>query len=96
MGRARKSKDSSGGILPLRGDQWTLLDVRCDQLCPLYVDSGHPAVAPLYLEILATTIRAISGLSRQTPSVRITKSADSKTCDLTNHRAIDPWPLRLH
>jgi hypothetical protein len=30
-----------------------------------------------------TTIRAISGLSLQTPSVRMTKSAESKTCDLT-------------
>ena len=31
----------------------------------------------------ATTMRAISGLSRQTPSLRMTKSARSKTCALT-------------
>jgi hypothetical protein len=35
-----------------------------------------------YVESLATTIRAICGLSRQTPAARITKSAGSKT-----------WPL---
>jgi len=32
-----------------------------------------------YLVALATTIRAISGLSLQTPSARMTKSAGSKT-----------------
>ena len=36
-----------------------------------------------YVETFATTIRAISGLSRQTPSVRMTKSAGSKTWPLT-------------
>jgi len=36
-----------------------------------------------YVDILTTTIRAISGLSRQTPSLRITKSAGSNTIVLT-------------
>jgi hypothetical protein len=40
-------------------------------------------VPDFYVETLATTIRAISGLSRQTPSLRMTKSAGSKTCDPT-------------
>jgi hypothetical protein len=34
-------------------------------------------------DTFATTIRAISGLSRQTPSLRMTKSAGSKTRPLT-------------
>ena len=37
-----------------------------------------------YVDTFATTIRAISGLSRQTPSLRMTKSAGSKTCPFTN------------
>jgi hypothetical protein len=51
----------------------------------LYLDS---AVQPytFYVEILATTIRAISGLSRQTPSLRIVKSAGSNTVALTKSK----------
>src|ERR1700693_313446 len=53
-------------------------------------------VPDFYVETLATTIRAISGLSRQTPSLRMTKSAGSKTCPLdeVQHHAIRLRPLR--
>ena len=69
-----------------------------DPQCPLYVDSGRSTSKIFYAETFATTIRAISGLSRQTPSVRMTKSAGSKTCPLTKskHRTINLRPLRLH
>ena len=49
----------------------------------LNVDSGRSTSKIFYAETFATTIRAISGLSRQTPSVRMTKSAGSKTYPLT-------------
>src|ERR1700722_19688209 len=42
---------------------------------------GRPTIC--YAEVFATTIRAISGLSRQTPSLRMARLAGSKTCDLT-------------
>jgi hypothetical protein len=45
-----------------------------------YVGSGGGSASKIfYVDTLATTIRAISGLSRQTPSLRMTKSAGSKT-----------------
>jgi hypothetical protein len=47
------------------------------------VDSGRSESKIFYAETFATTIRATYGLSRQTPSVRMTKSAGSKTCPLT-------------
>jgi hypothetical protein len=49
---------------------------------PRYFDSGRPTLnfpCRTYAETLATTIRAVCGLSRQTPSARMTKSAGSKT-----------------
>src|SRR5271165_5132268 len=62
-----------------------------------YVDSSRSASKIFYVETLATTIRAISGLSRQTPSARMTKSAGSKTCAFTkSSTAINFRPLRLH
>jgi hypothetical protein len=51
-----------------------------------------------YAETFATTARAISGLSRQTPSVRMTKSAGSKTVpfDEIKHRSINLRSFQLH
>ena len=63
----------------------------------LYLDS---AVQPytFYVEILATTIRAISGLSRQTPSLRIVKSAgiEHGRLDEVQDGPVDLRPLRFH
>jgi hypothetical protein len=50
-------------------------------------------VLDFYVETLATTIRAISGLSRQTPSPRMTKSAGSKTWPLTKSSTADVTPV---
>jgi hypothetical protein len=65
---------------------------------PVYVDSGRSASKIFYAETFATTIRAISGLSRQTPSVRMTKSAGSENVSLDEiqHGAINVLPFRLH
>ena len=60
-------------LIPLTNDGLLLL------LRRLREQPQHPP----YFDTLATTSRAISGLSRQTPSVRMTKSAGSKTCALT-------------
>ncbi len=56
----------------------------------------------VYVATLATTIRAISGLSLQTPSLRMTKSAGSKTWPLTKSSTArstlghSGWRLRGH
>jgi hypothetical protein len=39
--------------------------------CPLNVETGRPASKIFYVDTLATTILAISGLSRQTPSAQM-------------------------
>jgi hypothetical protein len=58
-------------------------DVHCrDPQWPVSVESGRSTSKTFYAETFAITIRAISGLSRQTPSLQMTKSAGSKT-----------WPL---
>ena len=49
----------------------------------LNVDIGRTASKIFYVDTFATTTRAISGLSPHTPSLRITKSAGSKTRPLT-------------
>ena len=50
-----------------------------DPQCLVNVDSGRLTSKIFYAETFATTKRAISGLSRQTPSARMTKSAGSNT-----------------
>jgi hypothetical protein len=47
--------------------------------CPVNVDSGRSVSKIFYAETFAMTRRAISGLSLQMPSERMTKSAGSKT-----------------
>jgi hypothetical protein len=51
-----------------------------------------------FLETFATTIRAISGLSRQTPSLRMTKIGWIEDVPLhkIQHCAIGLRPFRLH
>jgi hypothetical protein len=44
-----------------------------DGLRPLNVDSSRSTQKIFYTEPFATTIRTVSGLSRQTPSMRIPK-----------------------
>jgi len=51
--------------------------------CLFNVGSSRSASKIFYAETLDTTILAISGLSLQTPSVRMIKSAGSKTWPLT-------------
>jgi hypothetical protein len=67
-------------------------------LGPIHVNSSRSTSKIFYVETLATTIRAISGLSRQTAV-----SADDKVGQVENMpldkiqcRAIDLRPLRLH
>jgi hypothetical protein len=75
--------------LPLRVRDWVArgsllpFDIRrYDSQCPLHVDASRSGSSTFYIETFATTMRAISGLSLQTPSLQMTKSAGSKT-----------WPL---
>jgi hypothetical protein len=62
-----------------------------------WLPPAWPASA-FYAETFATNMRAISGLSRQTPSLRMTKSRPDRNMTLhkIQHRRIDLRPLRLH
>jgi hypothetical protein len=82
----RASSRSSSGFSDLAGALSAHCDVQGRSLRPL---TSTPAGRSLnlYVETLATTMRAVSGLSRQTPSLRMTKSAGSKTWPLTKSSA---------
>jgi hypothetical protein len=73
-------------------------DDRRDPRCPLDVDSGRSTPKIFYAETFATTIRTISGLSRQTPSLRIPKIDRIENMSLYKfqHRTDDIRPLGLH
>jgi hypothetical protein len=64
---------------------------------PLSIDSGPLASKIFYVDTFATITRAISGLSRHTPSPRMTKigRVENLLLDEIQHRAVDLGSLRL-